>query len=146
MTSLSFPYPRTFSWQIMGQSSSGTLVQRVFWTGTGRERQRFIFRHYEANAQSVLNLLLLHSTFTMFFCKCAAAQRPTLIHMSGHHTMWLQKSGTTSRTTIRGMFSYIFSWLSILYGTSSAPCWKISSPKYKRTKKREHEEADILIC
>lgn len=34
--------PRTFSWQIMGQSSSGTSAQRVFWIGTQREKQQFI--------------------------------------------------------------------------------------------------------
>ena len=39
-------------------------------------------------------------------CKCVAAQRLTLMHMLEHHIMWHQKSGTTSRTTIRGTYNY----------------------------------------
>lgn len=46
---------------------------------------------------------------------CVAAQSPTLMRMLGRHIMWLQKSGTTSHTTIRGILPSCLSNWFLLY-------------------------------
>lgn len=57
---------------------------------------------------SVLDLLLSHFN-------CVAAQSPTRMHMLGRRIMWLQKSGTTSHTTIRGILPSCLSNWFLLY-------------------------------
>lgn len=105
---------RTFFWQATAPSSSGTLVLLVSWTGE--------IVSFETDAK-----------FLLFFplslnCKFAAAQRRTLMHMLGHRFMWHQKSGTTSRTTIRGV------WYKIIFrfwGDENNKCSKKISLKQK---------------
>lgn len=97
---------RTFSWRMMRQSSSGTLARRVFWTGTGTREATIC--GLLLSSCSVPDSLSSH-------LNCVAAQSPTLMRMLGRHIMWLQKSGTTSHTTIRGILPSCLSNWFLLY-------------------------------
>lgn len=44
----------------------------------------------------------MYQYFNLFACVCIAAQSPTLMHTWARRITWLQKSGTTNRTIIRG--------------------------------------------